>query len=108
LVVDKLIGGLSGNGYYTLGYADDFATLMCRKFPNTVSGLLQEALSMVQQWCDRTQLSVNPQKVVIVSFTHKRNLKGLEEPALSHHTSQLATQVRYFGLTLDKGFTWRA
>jgi hypothetical protein len=57
LVVDKLIGGLDRNGYYTLGYADDIAILICGKFPNTVSELLQEALSMAQQWCDRTQLS---------------------------------------------------
>jgi hypothetical protein len=32
LVVDELIG-LSGNGYYTLGYADDIAILICGKFP---------------------------------------------------------------------------
>jgi hypothetical protein len=26
--VDELIGGLNGNGYYTLGYADDIAVLI--------------------------------------------------------------------------------
>jgi hypothetical protein len=77
LVVDELIGGLKGNGCYTLGYADDIAILICGKFPNTVSELLQEALSMVQQWCDGTQLSFNLQKMVIVSFTWKRDLRGL-------------------------------
>jgi hypothetical protein len=60
LVVDELIRGLNGNSYYTLGYADDVAILIRGKSPNTVSELLQEALSMVQEWCDRTQLSVNP------------------------------------------------
>jgi hypothetical protein len=59
LVVDELIEGLNGNGYYTLGYAEHIAILICRKFPNTVSELLQEALRMVQQWCDRTQLSIH-------------------------------------------------
>jgi hypothetical protein len=77
LVLDKLIGGPNGNGYYTLGYADDIAILICRKLPNTVSEILQEALSMVRQWCDRTQLSINPQKMVIVPFTRKR-FKGPE------------------------------
>jgi hypothetical protein len=47
LVLDNLIGGFSGNGYCTLGYVDDFAVLIRGKFPNTVSELLQEALSMV-------------------------------------------------------------
>jgi hypothetical protein len=58
--VEKLIGGLKGNGFYILGYADDIAILMCGKLPNTVSELLQEALSMTQQWYNRTQLSINP------------------------------------------------
>jgi hypothetical protein len=70
LVVDKLIG-LNGNGYHTLGYADDIAILIHGKFPNTVSELLREALNMVQQWCDRTQPSINPQKMVIVPFIQK-------------------------------------
>jgi hypothetical protein len=41
MVVDELIGGLNGSGYYTLGYADDIAILIRRKFPNTLSELLQ-------------------------------------------------------------------
>jgi hypothetical protein len=36
LVVDELIGGLNGNDYYSMGYADDIAVLIRRKFPNTV------------------------------------------------------------------------
>jgi hypothetical protein len=77
-------------------------------FPNTVSELLQEALSMVQQWCDRTQLSINPQKMVTVPFTRKRDLRGLKEPTLSGHTLQLTTDIKYLGLILDKGMTWKA
>jgi hypothetical protein len=109
LIVDELIGGLNGNGYYTLGYAGDTAILIRRKFPNTVSELLQEALSMVQQWCVRTQLSINPQKMVTVPFTRKRDLRGLlKEPTLSGHTLQLTTKVKYLGLILDKGLAWKA
>ena len=58
--MDELIGGLNGSGYYSLVYADDIATLISGKFPNTISELLQDALSMVQHWCDRTQLLINP------------------------------------------------
>jgi hypothetical protein len=103
LVVDELIGGLNGSGCYTLGYADDIAFLIRGKFPNTFSELLQEALSMAQQWCDRTQLSINPQKMVIVPLTQKRDLRGLKEPTLSEHTLQLTTEVKYLRLILDKG-----
>lgn len=72
LVVNDLIGGLDENECYTLRYADDIAILICGKFPNTVSELLQEALSIVQQWCYRNQLSINPQNMVIIPFTRKR------------------------------------
>jgi hypothetical protein len=108
LVVDELIGGLNGNGYYTLGQTDDTVILICPKFLNTASELLQEALSMVQQWCDRTQMSNNPKKTVIVSFAHKRDFRGLKEPTLTGHTLQLTTKVKYLGLILDKGLTGKA
>jgi hypothetical protein len=107
LVLDELVEGLNENGYNTLGYADDIAILVIRKFPYTVSELLQEALSMFQQWCERTQLSINPQKMVVIPFTRKRDLRDLKEPTLSGHKLQLATEVKYLGLTLDKGLTWK-
>jgi len=44
-------------------YTGVCAILICRKFPNTVSHLLQEALSMEQQWCGKSLLSICPQKV---------------------------------------------
>ena len=89
LVVDELIEGLNENGCYTLGYADGIATVISRKFSNTVSELLQEALGTVQHWCDRTQLSINPQKMVTVPFIRKRDLRGLKEPTTSGHKLQL-------------------
>ena len=109
LVVDELIRGLNGNGCYTLGYADDIAILICRKLPDIISELLQEALlHMVLQWCDRTQLSINPQMAIIVPSTRKRDFMDLKEPTLSGHTLQLTNEVKYLGLILDKRLTCNA
>ena len=47
LVVDKLIRGLGENGYCTLGYADDIAILINRKFSTTVSELHWEGCTIV-------------------------------------------------------------
>jgi hypothetical protein len=58
LVVDDFIWGLNSNGYHTVGYADDIAILINRKFPHTVSEVLQTALYTVQQWCKETNLSI--------------------------------------------------
>jgi len=91
--VDELTG-LNGNDSYTLGDADDFAVLISIKFPNTVSELLHEALSTVQQCCDSTQLSINPQKSVIVPFNRKRDLRSLKQSVLPGHTLRLTTEVK--------------
>jgi hypothetical protein len=103
--VDGLLGELKEGGYYATGYADDIAILINGKFPQTVSEVLQTALGFVQEWCDRTGLSINPSKKVIIPFTKKRVLKGLKEPVLFGKTIQLSTEVKYLGLTLDKGLT---
>jgi hypothetical protein len=39
--------GLNENGCYTLGYADYITIVISRKFPNTVSELLQGASGML-------------------------------------------------------------
>jgi hypothetical protein len=46
--------------------------------------------------------------MVIAPFTRKRDLRSLKESTLSGHTLQLTTEVKYLGLILDKGLTWKA
>jgi len=46
--------------------------------------------------------------MVIVAFTWEGDLRGLKEPSLIGNTLQLTTEVRYLGLILDKGLTWKA
>jgi hypothetical protein len=43
----------------------------------------------------------------MVPFTQRRNLRGLKELTLTGHTLQLTTEVKYLGLTVDKGLTWK-
>jgi hypothetical protein len=107
LVIDDLLWGLINNGYYTVGYADDIAILINGKFPQTVSEVLQTALCTVQQWCERTKLSVNPNETVVIPFTWKRNIKGLREPVLFNKRIQLSSEIKYLGVTLDKGLAWK-
>jgi hypothetical protein len=94
-------------GYYTVGYADDIAILINGKFPQIVSEVLQTALCTVQQWYERTKLSINPNKTVVVPFTMKRNIKGLREPNLFNKRIQLSSEIKYLGVTLDKALTWK-
>jgi len=77
------------------------------KFPNTVSGLMQWALSTVQTWCNKVGLSVNPDKTGLVTFTRKRKLKGFSEPQFFGVKLSLSGSVKYLGVILDSRLTWR-
>jgi hypothetical protein len=54
-----------------------------------------------------TNLSINPNKMVIMPFTRKRNVKVLKKPILFSKMIQLSSEVKYLGLTLEKGLTWK-
>jgi len=77
------------------------------KFPNTVSGLMQWALSTVEIWCSEVGLSVNPDKNGLVSFTRKRKLQWFFEPRFFGVKSSVLGSVKYLRVILDSWLTWR-
>jgi hypothetical protein len=105
LVVDDLIWGLNSNGYYTVGYADDIAIRINGKFPNAVS-------ESYKQPCAQSKSGVKRQTYQSkqdgnYTFTRKREIKGLKEPSLFSKRIQLSSEVKYLGITLYKGLTWK-
>jgi len=72
LTVDQLLWDLNEAVYYSIGFADDIAIIIRGKFPGTVSEVLQNAIKRLENWCNRTKLSVNPNRTTIVSFTRLR------------------------------------
>ena len=107
LVVDDFLWGFNNDGYYRVGYADDIVIFINGKFLSTVSERLQTTLYTVQGWCERTRLSINPNKTVIITFTRKRNIKGLKELTPFNKTIQLSSDVKCLGLVFNKGLTWK-
>jgi hypothetical protein len=81
--------------------------LMVGKFPNTVSGLMQLALSTIETWCNKVGLSVNPDKTGLVTFTRKMKLTGFFEPQFFGVKLSLSESVKYLGVILDSRLTWR-
>ena len=107
LVVNELLVRLNEGGVYSQGYADDICLLVVRKFPNTVSGLIQWAFHTVELWCDELGLSINPNKTGLVAFTRKRKLPAFLEPSLFGTTLHHSMLVKYLGGTLDSQLTWK-
>jgi hypothetical protein len=70
-----------------------------------VSEVLQTGLGTVQKWCEKINLSNNPNKTVIMPFTRMRGMKGLTESILFNETIQLSSEAKYLGIILDKGLT---
>jgi len=70
---------LNRGGVYTQGYANDIYLLAVGKFPNMVSGLMQET---IESWCNEIGLLVNPDKTELIVFTRKRIIFGFFEPLL--------------------------
>jgi hypothetical protein len=64
-------------------------------------------LVIFDEWCESAKLSINPIKTVVIPFTRRRNLKGLKEPVLFGEKIKLSNEVKYLGITLDKGLTWK-
>ncbi|XP_076548117.1 uncharacterized protein LOC143306051 [Osmia lignaria lignaria] len=73
LVVDGLLCRLSEEGFLVLGYADDICISVKSRHQHYIARRLQEALTLVQEWCLSHKLKVNPTKMEMVLFSRKRS-----------------------------------
>jgi len=62
LVVDKLLGILTGNGVTCLGYADDIVIMAKLKFEGTLCDIVERQLETTRRWCLSVGLRINHQK----------------------------------------------
>ena len=107
--MDELLWDLNEAGYFSIAFADDIAIMIIiirGKFSSTIFEVTQNALKRLEDWCNRTKLSVNPNKTSIVPFTRLRNKGPNKESFLFGSRIQLLTQVKYLGLILN-GLTWK-
>ena len=106
LVVNDLLTRLSRGGFLSKD-TQMTCLLAVGKFPSTVSGLVQWAVSTVEIWCNEVGLSVIPDKTGLVAFTRKRKLQGFFEPWLFGVKLSISGSVKYLGVILDSRLTWR-
>jgi ribonuclease HI len=108
LVVNSLLEELNEmGGVWAQGYADDVVLCVTGKFISTVQDIMQSALKVVEQWCVRNGLSVNPAKTFAVPFTRKRSI-SCGQLTLFNAGIAFEKQVKYLGVILDSTLTWNA
>jgi hypothetical protein len=106
LVVDDLLWELNHRGYYTVGHANDIAILIYGKFPQTVSEVLQTALhspTVVR----KDKVVHQPNQDGSNTLYKKEKFKGSEGTSPLRRKVSISTEVKYLGIILDKGLTWR-
>lgn len=106
LVANELLESLNKDGIYTIGYADDLAIMISGLFESTLCEKMQKALRVVEEWCHRHSLSVNPNKTELVLFTRKTKMPKLELPRLFGTSLNLSKEVKYLGIWLDSKLIW--
>ena len=107
LVADELLKALESAGFTNIqGYADDLVIVIKGSDEGTISSLIQQALNVVKQWCDKEGLCVNPSKTTIVPFTNRLKTERLREPSLNGMRISFEKEVKYLGVILDKRLTW--
>ena len=107
MTVDDLLTKLNRTGCIAVGFADDIALLISGAFEEVLSQLMQRIFRLVEEWCEESGLSVNPEKTGLILFTNKRRILTLNTPKLFGTRLTMTNKVKYLGVILDEGLTWR-
>lgn len=103
MVIDELIKELCKFGFKVVAYADDVAIAVKGKFIETLCERMKMAMRIVERWCQRTGLLVNPIKTTLVNFTNKRNQVELMKPIKIFGTEiRRQSEFKYLGIILDE------
>lgn len=107
LVMDDLLKELHSKHLDAIGYADDLTVICKGKFLGELSSRTQKAVRIVEKWCSRVGLTVNPEKSEIVIFTRNRKLDGFKAPMIFGREITRQESAKYLGVILDSKLTWK-
>jgi len=108
LVIDELLKQLNQEHFFTLGYSDDTTIILRGIDLGVLCNRMQQALRMVEAWCIRRKMSINPGKTQLMTFTRKRSLAGYYPIRLRGVDLTLTNQVKYLGVVFDPKLTFNA
>lgn len=76
------------------------------KFLGTLCDITQRALNIIENWCKKVGLSVNPNKTELIIFTKKRNLTDFRSPKIFGQMIKPSESVKYLGVTFTPKLNW--
>lgn len=104
----NLLGYISQSEFYFEDpFWDDLVILLHGKFCDTVLELMMGDLKIVEYWCIRKGLWVNPYNTVLIPFTKERTLTRIKKELLGMKQA-FSDEVKTLGFIIDMKFFWNA
>lgn len=82
-----------------MGYADDIAILISRKFGRTAFEVMQGALGFIEDYRNREGLSDNTKKVILVRFIRKKNLNKIRGIFICQEKLKVLGEAKYLRIS---------
>jgi ribonuclease HI len=103
LVVDSLINELENEGCHVTAYADDLALVVQGVTATEACEKMNRMMRILESWCIRNLLHVNPAKTTMVRFTRCRaeHKIKMEQVKLFNEPLKLEGWFKYLGVYLD-------
>lgn len=89
-------------------FADDTAILACDKHIPQLVDFLQHHIVLIEDWCRRWKVKLNPQKTQAIIFSRCRSYVTPQPLFLFNQQLEYSSTVKYLGIILDKHLTWLA
>lgn len=110
LVVDSLLDELHDHFFDVTCFADDVTiSILGKHGSKTLYERMNIALKIVENWCAKTGLSVNPDKTQLMMFSKANFDETKENCNAMFYGQKLKTydSVKYLGITLDRKLTMK-
>ncbi|GJQ71221.1 hypothetical protein Trydic_g20232 [Trypoxylus dichotomus] len=88
-------------------YADDIVVYTEQNSLDVCTIILNQAMSLFQEWCILKEFSIAPNKCNVVCFTRHR-ISDHIQLKLANDLFMVSNVVKYLGMWLDSKLTWRA
>lgn len=88
-------------------YADDTAIVARSTQARQVTRYLQEAASLLEEWCNRWKVEINADKSKAILFRRVRKQTPTGHVTMNGEAIQWHDTAKYLGVVMDRSLTWK-
>jgi len=88
-------------------FADDSAIFAAGRSSSTLEQRIQNSLSAIQKWCDRSGFKISPSKTTAVLFTHSRQRGQDIRLTVNGQDIDITDSAKFLGVIFDRRLSWK-